>query len=424
MDCAAEMQPPEAPFSELEQQVVDFYGGRFRFLRFLASERDVNYLLHWERTPSPDGHAAAASETPMLKVILKVSNRGDSEALIKLQTQAMGFCHQRGCNVQEIMSRRGRTRIAPESGGCDDSDGVSSKIASISVGGCAFLARLIGFVDGEVLSALGGSEGRPADERLQGAAWAATGRALGKVSKALDEFYSSRTAGQSGGTDREANDQTRAGGARWEALDSEFEWNLSNMSTVVRKYLPYFDRGEVAPGSGPLLARKKRRVEELLSQHHDKCSCMRAVGASDGASSSERLTLTHHDCNDNNVVFTVASRPEGKDNEERSSPEVSVSILDFGDMGISYWFADAAIGYAYAPTTTTGDAFVAGWLESVRPGSDPGSSSGLPELIRDWARMRQVTSVCLSNFQAFKDPGNEYLQCSAAPLWRQLGVEA
>lgn len=414
MDCMAELQPPEAPFSELEQQVVDFYGGRFRFLGFLASERDRNYLLDWQRTPSADGHAAAASETPLLKVILKLSNRGDSEALIQLQTQAMDFCYQRGCSVQEIMSGRGH----------DDSDGVSSKIASIRVGGCAFLARLIGFVDGEVISTLGGSEGCPADARLQEAVWAATGRALGKVSKTLDEFYSSRNAGKSEGTDPEGNGKTHVGGACWEALDSEFEWNMSNMSTVVRKYLPYFDRDDDAPGSGPLMARKKRRVEELLSQHHDKYSCTRAAGTSDGASSGERTTLTHHDCNDNNVVFRVASRPEEDSNEKCASPEVSVSILDFGDMGISYWFADAAIGYAYAPTTTAGDAFVDGWLESVRPGSDPGSSSGLPELIRDWALMRQVTSVCISNFQAFKDPGNEYLQCSAAPLWRQLGVEA
>lgn len=424
MDCMAELQPPDAPFSELEQQVVDFYGGRFSFVRFLASERDRNYLLDWQRTPPADGHAAAASEAPPLKVILKLSNRGDSEALIRLQTQAMDFCHRRGCSVQEILSGCGPARLAPEPGGRDDSDRASCKISSIRVRGRAFLARLIGFVDGEVLSALGGSEGRPADERLQEAAWAATGRALGEVSRALDEFYSSRAAERPDSSRREVDGQAHAGGACWEALDSEFEWNLSNMSTVVRKYLPYFDGGGDAPGSGPLLARKKRRVEELLSQHHDKYSCARAGESSDGASSCERLTLTHHDCNDNNVVFRVASRPGEGSTEKCSSPDVSVSILDFGDMGISYWFADAAIGYAYAPTTTAGDAFVAGWLESVRPASEPGSSSGLPELIRDWARMRQVTSVCISNFQAFKDPANEYLQCSAAPLWRQLGVEA
>jgi len=192
---------------------------------------------------------------------------------------------------------------------------------------------------------------------------------------------------------------------------------------VVGKYLKYFDanipEGASATSAAEALrARKKARLLGLLAVNEEKY-----FSNEDSASRQvllAPLTLTHHDPNDNNVVFDFKN-DEG---------ELQITILDFGDMGISYFFADAAIGRAYAPSEACADGFVLGWMETadalgcLGPTAAAGDMQALLEdVIRDWAAMRQITSVAISNFQAANDPDNEYLQCSAASLWKQLGVD-
>merc|ERR1711994_247441 len=91
---------------------------------------------------------------------------------------------------------------------------------------------------------------------------------------------------------------------------------------------------------------------------------------------------------------------------------------------VSYPFADASIGLAYAPSPEAGQAFVDSWIDSSGLLEDiPSLERGaLATAISDFAVIRQITSVCMSNFQAVQKPDNEYLQCSAVGIWKALGV--
>lgn len=401
MDTALETKPPEVPFagSTVQSQAQAFYGGDLAFLGFLASERDRNYLLSWK---AGEGEAAK-------KVILKVSNRGDPEGLLLLQTEVMACCFSRGCRVQQIYARAGEEESA------DSASSSQSRLLRLTIEGHEYPARLMSYVEGECLSVLDDTAYPDPDRlSLQAEAWGMAGQEVGKVSACMAAFYAEELKRGSEEVQRFRD-----------FLDADFEWNLSNLRTVLRKYLKYFDpEGEGAPlisgdpAKRQLLERKGARVAELFGRHEEKYfSEAAAAGSSETAEATKAVTLTHHDPNDNNLVFSISNSEGGQQRV------VSVTVLDFGDMGLSFPFADAAIGLAYAPSEACGEGFLRGWTQTCRGGFSLEATDELSTVIQDWALMRRVTSVCMSNFQAIQEPGDEYLQCSAAAMWKALGVQ-
>lgn len=150
MDAVATSRPRAAVLTtDVSRQITKAYGGTFRFLKGLPSERDLNLLLVWdpdhdnppsnstsegsdqepnsspeaavvpsspgaaplsppeEVSPRPTAASSVQAPSPnSRKVILKISNQADSFGLLGLQTEAMLHCRGAGCAVQEVFARR------------------------------------------------------------------------------------------------------------------------------------------------------------------------------------------------------------------------------------------------------------------------------------------------------------------------------
>lgn len=356
-------KPPEVGFAEgVREQAESFFGGTMSFCRWLPSERDRNYLVAWQ------SHGGQSAER---KAILKVANKLDSLPLLTLQTRCLQGCKDGGCRVQQVFAKLGGLKRDA------DGNGMSDSLLRLDLQGEVYITRLIEYAEGDVLGAVA--------EQAQVAAWRATGAEVGKVSRGLRHLF--RDSSEAGQGDIRGS------------LDAEFEWNLSNYTTVIPKYLEHFTEE-------PISSRKRKRVNELLEQHAAKYSgCEGALFAP---------TLTHHDPNDNNIVISPAA-----------GGSFDATVLDFGDMSVSYPFADASIGLAYAPSAEAGRAFVDSWIctSGLLEEVSGLQKEELAAVISDFAVIRQLTSVCMSNFQAIQKPDDEYLQCSAVGMWKALGVE-
>jgi len=119
--------------------------------------------------------------------------------------------------------------------------------------------------------------------------------------------------------------------------------------------------------------------------------------------------VIHNDANDHNLLVgsTAGGRP------------ALVGLIDFGDMLHSVTVAEPAIACAYLmldqedPLTTA--AHVVAGYHSVRPLVGPEQ-----ELLFDLILARLCASVLISARNRHEEPGNEYLQVSAQPVWRLL----
>eukprot|EP00392_Amoebophrya_sp_AT5.2_P004367 g4375.t1 len=249
--------------------------------------------------------------------------------------------------------------------------------------------------------------------------WHAAGRSSGLVSKALRSFYAKKL--ESGGC------------PFWRTLNADSEWNLNNLEAVISKYCSRMTDERKKRFVGQRLAKRKhgsagRRVQQnnLRDAHQDAEGNMK----SEDVLFPLRQTLVHGDPNDHNLIYQA----------DRNR----VILLDFGDLMVSYDFADAAIGSAYAPSAECAESFVDGWLDTcgIRGGwgdvDDDDNDARLHrhllenlaadqtamlqrDAIFEFATMRRLTSVCISNYQLQLGHDDPYLQCSTEQMWRELG---
>lgn len=145
---------------------------------------------------------------------------------------------------------------------------------------------------------------------------------------------------------------------------------------------------------------KRSFLEEILEYHQSS-----VVPALD----SLRRSVLHNDGNDHNIL--VEAERDGR-------PRVS-GILDFGDMCETAVAADVAIAMSYImldkPDPISAAARLLAGYHSVLPLEEKEI-----ELLFDLVRSRLALSVVNAALQAELEPGNRYLQISAAPAWKTL----
>ncbi|CAD7924595.1 unnamed protein product [Amoebophrya sp. A120] len=400
MDCVLNLRPPLVAGPDFVSVIQELYGadeyGSLVFEKCLPSERDRNYLYRKR------DHSSGASGS---RVVFKISNQGDSLQLLSAQTQVILHCGNAGAPVQRVLSKikaqesdMAATSTTKAAHACfphqdyltpllleKDTVAIATKEnnatrsdSSAPPAGTArntFWARLLTFVEGDVLSAV------PPTTEI----WKEAGRAVARVSDSLCDFYQKC---------KDMNDvaaELHDGGKNttfqwWSRLNEDFEWNLLTYERTITKYLP------------SITDEAKRKFVENLVQQHGKRWRQRP-----------ELVLAHGDPNDNNLVVTR---------------EGEVVVLDFGDLCASFPFADASVGAAYAPSEECAKAFVNGCMEKSTSLTKENDPDMIEERIHAWAKIRRATSVCISSYQAQQHPDDEYLQCSADQMWRTLGFQS
>ncbi|CAD7976610.1 unnamed protein product [Amoebophrya sp. A25] len=410
MDAAVDLRPPAYDGNAIATALTSWFSRQhattstsFAFEKTLPSERDRNYLL--KRILQ---HQEAQSQSCVEKqdrVVLKVSNRGDEWRLLRAQTEAMLFCMKRGCPTQRLvtfetegdvedqkpedffLSLNSKQQACAEDAGLDSDLKFDQHLNHDSTS--RLYARLLVFEEGEVLGGIEDDVKKKCNPDI----WHSAGKSVGIVSKTLREFYEEKKMRPL----QEVEDSVSIYSRFWETLNSDFEWNLTTLESTLPKYLPHVEK------EGGRLALVKRLFEDHLGEFGTSNKEDRPPGTNLNA-----RTLVHNDPNDNNLVL----KPGGTRTNQ-------VIVLDFGDLAVSYPFADAAIGAAYAPSPACADAFIDGWVEEVK--SEGGQDDIHKDIIHHFAQMRMVTSVCMSSFQAKQHPEDAYLQCSADGMWQSLG---
>ena len=230
--------------------------------------------------------------------------------------------------------------------------------------GVRHYARVVGYLEGRLLSAVNPHT----PELLE-----SLGERLALLDKSLDGF-------------------THA------ALERPLLWEMHRADAVVGKF-------------APLLAAKEHRA--LVDYFTD----LYQTGVSPVAGRLRRGVI-HNDANDNNVL--VAG--------DRPWAQRVVSIIDYGDMTVSWIAADAAIAAAYA---------MLGTMSGAMSDKAPRPLEAAASVIRGYHRnhplteveisvlfelmcMRLTMSVCICAHQQSVAPDNDYLRISAQSAWDAL----
>lgn len=165
-----------------------------------------------------------------------------------------------------------------------------------------------------------------------------------------------------------------------------FEWNLDNV-------------GALQSMSDDIVSEDNRkRVKDLFERYQSVVA---------PKLKNLRNAVLYQDANDNNVIVNPndATRIKG--------------VFDFGDMCFGRQVNELAVCLAYAllgqeDIYTASQALVRGYTNQF-----PLTDDEL-DVLFDLARMRLVSSVCMSSRQAKKYPDNEYLTVSRAPAFDLL----
>lgn len=317
-------------FTEEEILIAASKFGDFVFVKKLPSERDQNLLLQRK----------GGTEADM--VVFKVHNPSDSADFVECQNQALELAASNGCSCQRLLSTlEGGEKIV--------------ELSTTAGGVC--LCRMLTFLPGGMLAEVAPSW--PDQANL----WSEVGKAVGSVTKALQDLNHSA------------------------AHIIGFDWDLQRCEEVITQKstcLPEQRQAMIAK----FLREYQSDVKPLLSKL--------------------RKSVVHNDGNDYNIVV------------DRNSGQVG--LLDFGDMLYSYTCADAAICMAYLLFHVPAEkSLVSSMVPFVRSFYEqcPLTAEEL-QVVFGLAIVRVCTSVCMSAFQSSLEPDNEYLLISAGPAWALL----
>lgn len=165
-----------------------------------------------------------------------------------------------------------------------------------------------------------------------------------------------------------------------------FEWNLDNVGALQSMCDDIVDDAN------------RKRVNDLFERYHSVVA---------PKLKNLRNAVLYQDANDNNIIVDPNDTFQIK------------GVFDFGDMCFGRQVNELAVCLAYAllgqeDVYTAAHALVRGYTKAF-----PLTENEL-EVLFDLARMRLVSSVCMSSRQAKKYPDNEYLTISQAPAFELL----
>jgi Ser/Thr protein kinase RdoA (MazF antagonist) len=174
-----------------------------------------------------------------------------------------------------------------------------------------------------------------------------------------------------------------------QALDRPLLWNMCDALTTLERFKPL------------LASDEKRNLIEYFESHFRNS----VLPFTDDL----RTGVIHNDANDNNVLVTL--NPD--------SQQAIASIIDFGDMVISWFAAEPAIAAAYAmlgkdAPLDAAVAIIKGY-HALLPLNEAEVSA-----LFDFICMRLCMSVCICAHQRSIEPDNEYLSISEQPAWALL----
>ncbi len=173
---------------------------------------------------------------------------------------------------------------------------------------------------------------------------------------------------------------------RHEALQRPLLWKLHDALNVIEEYRPLLASDE-----------KRALIETFETHFRDTVLPL---------DPQLRRSAIHNDANDNNVLVSGDSAWDQQVN----------SIIDFGDMVVSWTVAEPAIAAAYAMLgkdhpLDTAVAIVKGYNDQLALNESEIS------VLFDLISMRLCMSVCICAYQRSLDPNNEYLSISEQPAW-------
>lgn len=174
-----------------------------------------------------------------------------------------------------------------------------------------------------------------------------------------------------------------------EALDRPLLWNMSDALTTLEEFKP-------------LLASDHRRNLITYFESHFRDRVLPLT-------SGLREGVIHNDANDNNVLV----------GDDQSSGQHVTSIIDFGDMMVSWIAAEPAIAAAYAMLGKENPLDAAIAIIKGYHAQLPLNEAEVSVLF-DFIYMRLCMSVCICAYQRSSEPDNEYLSISEQPAWALL----
>lgn len=176
------------------------------------------------------------------------------------------------------------------------------------------------------------------------------------------------------------------------ALHRDFHWDLAHGRAVIARHRALIGDPELAAA-----------IDAVVASFDDHT----APGLA-----ALRRSVIHGDLNDHNVL--VGGGPDPFDRHQHVT-----GIVDFGDMVHGMTIGELAIAVAYAMLDAADPLSV---LWHMVRGYHGVHAITEPEMraVFGLAVLRLATSACLAAYQHGRDPGNDYLRVSQAPLARTL----
>ncbi|MFT6659870.1 aminotransferase class III-fold pyridoxal phosphate-dependent enzyme [Maritalea sp.] len=167
---------------------------------------------------------------------------------------------------------------------------------------------------------------------------------------------------------------------------SDFEWNLDNVLSL-------------KPLCADIVDQNNRKRIEALFERYEQVVAPKLTNL--------RNAVLYQDANDNNIIVDANNNTK------------IIGVFDFGDMCFGRQVNELAVCMAYA---LLGQKDIYSASQALVRGYASAFALTEPELdvLFDLARMRLVSSVCMSSRQAKKYPNNEYLTISQQSAFELL----
>ena len=176
------------------------------------------------------------------------------------------------------------------------------------------------------------------------------------------------------------------------AFHRNFHWDLANGLSILQKYEALIQESEL-----------RQLIQQFRSQFEQHVTPLLPA---------LRRSVAHNDANDFNLLA-------GGGDDLYSRNQNIVGLIDFGDMVYSYAISDLAVAIAYAILDRPDPLAVAAQIVRGYHAACPLTGDELAVLF-GLVTMRLCMSACIAADQRSRQPANEYLGISQAPIRTML----